>query len=139
MITKISHHVHKYRSGYLLATTSVLFIVYSLYIYQNTLSDWSDVGFVTDYVKNISTFIPVALILSGIIIGGFDNMKLFSDAYNEGKKAELKKAVEDALKQDRTKTKNQILKGLKEQGINGENIRVIENIIDQIISVQGEN
>ena len=66
-------------------------------------------------------------------------MKLFSDAYNEGKKAELKKAVEDALKQDRIKTKNQILKGLKEQGINGENIKVIESIIDQIISEQSNN
>ena len=131
--------MRKYRSGYLLAITSVLFTVYSLYVYKNTLSEWKDIKTVTDYVKHVSTFIPVALMLSGIIIGGFDIMKLFSDAYNEGKKAEVKKAVKNALKQDRTKTKNQILKGLKEQGVNGENIAVIEKIIDEIISEQRES
>ena len=139
MITKILEHIRKYRSGYLLAITSIFFILYSLYIHNKSKIDWGNIDSVTEYIRNISTFIPVALVLSGIIIGVFDIMKLFSDVYNEGKKKAIKEAVKNALKLDRNKTKTQILQGLKDQGINGENLQAIENIIDQVISEESDN
>ena len=134
MFRKILYHIHKYRSGYILAIASISFIIYSLIILFESLATWNSIKSLKDYVRDISTFIPVALMLAGIIIGVFDVMKLFSDAYTEGRKAKIKEAVEEALKTNKSKTKSQVLKLLREKGMNGNiNIEVIEQVFDEVI------
>lgn len=68
--------------------------------------------------------------IAGTIIGGFDIMKLFSDVYE----AKQKKKIEEAIKANRYKDKDQILKILKEKGVNGSiSIDELEKILNQVI------
>ena len=57
-------------------------------------------------------------------------MKLFSDVYE----AKQKKKIEEAIKANRYKDKDQILKILKEKGVNGSiSIDELEKILNQVI------
>ena len=130
MLRKILNHVKEFRSGYVLAISSILFISYSTFIFSRSDLSWSDTDSIKDYIHDVSPSIPVALMIAGTIIGGFDIMKLFSDVYE----AKQKKKIEEAIKANRYKDKDQILKILKEKGVNGSiSIDELEKILNQVI------
>ena len=49
MLRKILNHVKEFRSGYVLAISSILFISYSTFIFSRSDLSWSD----TDFYKGL--------------------------------------------------------------------------------------